>query len=224
MLSNQFVVATFLALISYLTPANARCKPPPLKRDDPAAIRGVQWRIKTVDPASQLNGRDFDLQMTPDRGIAVSDSNAPLAITNFHDGELHLGSALQNSRDVGPTAYLNLTTPGSDKMDRYQIGFANVTSSFYATTANGSVDKGWAISEIDPDYPKRKKLSHTLDADLVGFSLCYGGVWGRSNTWYYIYLLAGSKDKTWDNNGCENNVTIWTMGEELPPDDWEDCS
>ncbi|KAI1410003.1 hypothetical protein F5Y13DRAFT_202634 [Hypoxylon sp. FL1857] len=221
MLPNQFIVVIALALSSSFTATNALCRPPPPERDGPPDTSGLSWQVKTVDPGAELNGAQLTLRTvsgTPDTGIVVWDHNAPVIISNFHDGELHLGSARQNSHDTGPTAYLNLTTPGSDKMDRYEFGFANVTDSFDASTAKGSVDKAWVLSQLDPDYPKRKRLNHNFNADFTGFSLCPGGPLGLSSEWYQIFFLVGKEGQTWDNNGCENNVTIFTMGPETPPD------
>ncbi|OTA55311.1 hypothetical protein K449DRAFT_400223 [Hypoxylon sp. EC38] len=215
MLSNQFVVAIVLALSSSFTPVGATYKSPQSKRDLPPDTSLLEWQVKTVDPNSPLNGAELALHTipgTPDRLMAVWDYNSPIASTNFHDGELHLNAGRQHGRDAGPTGYMNLIPSGSDHMDRYEIGFANVTTSFNATTAPGTVDKGWVLSQLDPAYPSRKKLTHNLKADVTGFSLCYGGASGRSGKWYNFYFLAGSKGQTWDNNGCENNVTIYTLG------------
>ncbi|KAI0133378.1 hypothetical protein F4776DRAFT_625372 [Hypoxylon sp. NC0597] len=213
MLSAQFVVAV-LALSSGFTPVSAMYGSPQSKRELPPETSGLEWQFKTSN-SSKLNGTQLAVRKipgSPDRLLAVSDETSPVAFTNFHDGELHLGSGHQNPHDTGPTAYMNLIASGSDSMERYEIGFANVTNSFNATTANGTVDKGWVLSELDPAFPARKKLTHNFKADKMGFSLCYGGPLGRLGSWYNIYFLAGSKEQTWDNNGCENDVTIFTLG------------
>ncbi|KAI1135789.1 hypothetical protein F5Y05DRAFT_421170 [Hypoxylon sp. FL0543] len=241
MLSNRLVAATVLAVASGLTAAGTLGESSALKRDDPTTVHGVEQQIKADNPSNKTDIHGVEWEITaerpddalnnallhirrfpenPDNWILVSDDNMGSNFdTNSHDGEWHLGSNnTPCASDEGPTAYLNLTKPGSDDIDRYEIGFANVTSSFYASSANGTVDKGWIISLLDPENDVfGRKLNHTFDADLVGFSLCPGGIHAHGAVWYYVYLLVGSKDQSWDNNGCVNNVTVWTWGEGVCP-------